>query len=69
MVSRVSEKFGIFLAGYRKDSRRFQKVPKWDPPDLRAHMDREKVQQPTWAGRTKIQRPMPKGKVGAHPKP
>ena len=28
---RVLEKFGIFSVKYRNDSRRFQKVPKWDP--------------------------------------
>ena len=28
---RVLEKFGIFSVKYRNDSRRFRKVPKWDP--------------------------------------
>ena len=64
VVFRVSEKFGNFPAGYRKVSRRFRKVPRWDPPTLGPTWTEGVVQQPTWAGRTMPQGPRGIGRWG-----
>ena len=60
----VPEMFGNFSTGYRNSSRRFRKVPEWDPPVHRVDMSHGEVQQPTWAGRTITQKAHAAGPIG-----